>query len=82
MPLVVQIEQLKIIRCRRRELMLLDIDAANPIAFPLQSLDEVTADKSAGAANHRSLQRCPPPAEAALPARPGVRYQLHSDPNT
>ena len=63
MPLAVQIEQLKMIRCRRRELMLLDIDAANPIAFPLQSLDEATADKSAGAANHRSLQRRPPPAE-------------------
>jgi hypothetical protein len=56
-----QIQQPELVGLGWRELVLLDIHAAHPIAFPLQLFHQMSADEAAGAAdqrffhNHRSL---------------------------
>jgi len=43
---VSKVEKKELIRSGRTKLMLLDVHAANPIAFPFQLLDKVAADEA------------------------------------
>jgi hypothetical protein len=46
-----EVEQHEFVGLGRCELVLLDVDAAYPVALALELLDEVAADKAAGAAD-------------------------------